>query len=95
MGVSVGWQYRPEQISPIPLEFWLIAVAVLASVVGLLSAQNRLSAIIFAGLAGLASTLAFALLSAPDLALTQLLIETVTIILFLSIDQLFYGDIVF
>ncbi len=85
IGVSVGWQYRPEQVTAVPLEFWLIAVAVIGSVVGLLSAQNRLSAIIFAGLAGLASTLAFVLLSAPDLALTQLLIETVTVILFLSV----------
>lgn len=85
IGASVFWAYRPEQLTVVPLEFWLIAVAVVGSIVGVLSAQNRLSAIIFAGLAGLASTLAFVLLSAPDLALTQLLIETVTVILFLSV----------
>jgi len=37
------------------------------------------------GLAGVASTLIFVLLHAPDLALTQLLIDTVTVILFLSV----------
>jgi multicomponent K+:H+ antiporter subunit A/multicomponent Na+:H+ antiporter subunit A len=85
IGFSVFWVYIPTSLSPVPLVFWLIAVMIVVDVVGVLSAENRLSAIIFAGLAGLASTLTFVMLSAPDLALTQLLIETVTVILFLSV----------
>ncbi|MCA9837730.1 MAG: DUF4040 domain-containing protein [Trueperaceae bacterium] len=85
IGASVLWRYLPENLSPVPLAFWLVALLIITDIVGVLMAQNRLSAIIFAGLAGVASTLLFVLLSAPDLALTQLLIETVTIILFLSV----------
>ncbi len=85
IGATVLWRYWPAQLTGVPLAFWLVALLILADVVGVLSATNRLSAIIFAGLAGVASTLLFVLLSAPDLALTQLLIETVTIILFLSV----------
>ncbi len=85
IGMSVLWRFTPVELSPISLEYFFVTAAILVGVVGVLAAQNRLSAIIFAGLAGLASTLIFVLQSAPDLALTQLLIETVTIILFLSV----------
>ena len=85
IGASVLWRFWPEQISPVPLAFWLVALLIAVDVVGVFVAQSRLSAVIFLGLAGLASTLLFVLLSAPDLALTQLLIETVTLILFLSV----------
>ena len=63
----------------------MAALLVVSAVVGVLVAKTRLSALIFTGLAGFASTLLFVLLRAPDLALTQLLIETVTVILFLSV----------
>lgn len=85
IGASAGWRYFPTQLSPIPLEFLVVVVTVVAAIAGVLLARSRLSAIIFTGLAGVASTLAFVLLRAPDLALTQLLIETVTVILFLSV----------
>ncbi len=44
---------------------------------------NRFRAVIFTGGAGIVTTLTFAWLSAPDLALTQLVIETVTVVLLL------------
>ena len=84
-GAGVGWRYLPATLSPVPLEFWIVALLIVTSVVGVLLARTRLSALIFTGLAGFASTLLFVLLRAPDLALTQLLIETVTVILFLSV----------
>ena len=84
-GASVLWRYVPGALTPVPLAFFVVILAVLAAVVGVLRARSRLSAIIFSGLAGIGSTVLFVLLSAPDLALTQLLIETVTVILFLSV----------
>jgi multicomponent K+:H+ antiporter subunit A/multicomponent Na+:H+ antiporter subunit A len=71
--------------SPVPLSLAVVALLILASVAGVLSARSRFSALIFMGLAGFGSTLVFVLLRAPDLALTQLLIEVVTVILFLSV----------
>jgi multicomponent K+:H+ antiporter subunit A len=44
---------------------------------------HRLAAVIFAGVAGLATCVTFAWFSAPDLALTQLLVEIVTTVLLL------------
>lgn len=44
---------------------------------------NRFRAIVFAGGAGVATIITFVWLSAPDLALTQLVIETVTVVLLL------------
>ena len=85
IGASVGWRYWPAELSGVPVEFILAVLMILAGVAGVVRATSRLSAIIFSGLAGFASTFIFVLMSAPDLALTQLLIETVTVILFLSV----------
>ena len=85
VGASALWRYVPPSVSAVPFAFWAVTAMILVGTLGVLLARSRLNAVIFAGLAGLGSTLAFILLSAPDLALTQLLIETVTIILFLSV----------
>ena len=88
VGLGLGWRYLLvplDALTPVPVEFWVAALLVVSSVIGVLIAKTRLSALIFTGLAGFASTLLFVLLRAPDLALTQLLIETVTVILFLSV----------
>lgn len=45
--------------------------------------HNRFRAVVFAGGSGIATTVTFAWLSAPDLALTQLVIEVVTVVLLL------------
>jgi multicomponent K+:H+ antiporter subunit A len=47
--------------------------------------RHRLIALMLLGVAGLAVSLAFVLLSAPDLALTQLLVEIVTIVLIMVV----------
>lgn len=85
LGAVYAWRFVPTQLSPIPLPFVVVAVTIVGGIIGTLLARSRINAIIFASLAGSGSTLAFILLSAPDLALTQLLIETVTVILFLSV----------
>lgn len=77
--------YLPATLSPIPLEFWAPSLMILASCYGVLNARTRLTALIFTGISGLALVILFASLRAPDLALTQLLIETVTVILFLAV----------
>jgi len=61
------------------LVVWLIGVA--AAVGTTLAYRRRLLALLLLGAVGLAVSLAFVYLSAPDLALTQLLVEMVTIIL--------------
>ena len=60
---------------------WLVLAVATAAVVAL--HRQRLTALILTGAVGLAVSLAFAALSAPDLALTQLSVEVATILLLL------------
>src|SRR5690606_6479947 len=60
--------------------FIILAVATLA---GTIWHRERILAVILFGAVGLVVTLAFARFSAPDLALTQLSVEIVTVILML------------
>jgi multicomponent K+:H+ antiporter subunit A len=58
-------------------------IGITATVAVVLSYRDRLRALVFLGAVGLVVALLFVELSAPDLALTQLLVELVTIILLL------------
>jgi multicomponent K+:H+ antiporter subunit A len=58
---------------------WAIGVA--ATIATVVAFRRRLVALVLLGAVGLVVSLAFAYLSAPDLALTQLLVEMVTLIL--------------
>jgi len=62
---------------------WLLGVA--AAVSATINYRRRLTALVLLGAAGLAVSLTFVLLSAPDLALTQLLVEVATIALMMIV----------
>lgn len=78
----------PAQLGAVPLAFVPIALLLLAGAFGVLFARDGVSAIVFTGLTGFGTAAAFLVLRAPDLALTQLLIEAVTVILFLLVLRL-------
>lgn len=75
----------PLRISqPMPLMAWVLWLVMVGCTVATLSLhRSRLLALIAMSGAGLAVSLTFVALSAPDLALTQLLVETVTLSLML------------
>ncbi len=73
--LRINWLARP-QFFEIILSL-LTILAALATV----RATNRLSAIISIGVVGVTVTLAFVIYGAPDLALTQLLVEVLTLVL--------------
>jgi len=60
---------------------WLIFVLAIFGALTTVRARSRLSAIIALGVVGVTVTLFFVVFGAPDLALTQLLIEVLTVIL--------------
>lgn len=62
---------------------WILAGVMISSAIAILFAKTRLSAILFNGVLGFSVAMFFVLFRAPDLALTQLVIETVTTALFL------------
>jgi multicomponent Na+:H+ antiporter subunit A len=59
----------------------VLAIMAMIAAVATVRARNRLSAIISLGVVGVTVTLYFIFFSAPDLALTQLLIELLTVVL--------------
>lgn len=80
MGLSVLTGTQPHQ----PLDGLLVSGALITMLAGLATAilhRQRLIALLMLSVVGLMVSLAFARFSAPDLALTQLAVEVVTMIL--------------
>ncbi|MFT4569899.1 MAG: multicomponent Na+:H+ antiporter subunit A [Hyphomicrobiaceae bacterium] len=69
--------------SPKPFEM-IVSLAALAAVAGTVFAPTRLAAIMALGASGYCLALLFELLAAPDLALTQIMVETISVALFLA-----------
>jgi len=72
-----------NDFAPISLYEALIIVVLLAAAIAVPFAQSRLLSIILTGAAGYMVTLFFVIFRAPDLALTQMIVETVSVALFL------------
>jgi multicomponent Na+:H+ antiporter subunit A len=64
------------------------ALVVLAGAAGTIIAQRRLGAVLFLGAVGYGVAVLFVLQGAPDLALTQLLVETLALALFILVLRL-------
>ena len=83
--ISRSWLVEPANWSDVQVhEAVLVALILLAVLVAVLM-QSRLSAIAALGVVGYGVALVFRALRAPDLALTQFLVETLTVILFVLV----------
>jgi multicomponent K+:H+ antiporter subunit A len=80
-GDGVGGGRPPLQAPPIAVLAWLVLLAGVAATVR--AQRQRFAALIYISIVGLIVSLAFVYLSAPDLALTQISVEVVTILLLL------------
>ncbi|MEK3885400.1 Na+/H+ antiporter subunit A [Paenibacillus sp. PL2-23] len=88
---SIGWTLYGEGAFLIDttgfaeMSFYegIIIVALILSAIAVPFATSRLMAIILTGVAGYMVTLFFVIFRAPDLALTQMIVETVSVALFL------------
>ena len=79
---TIGAMTRAIQpTGPIPIAGWLMLVAATCGLVFL--HRNRLLSLILIGIVGLMVSVGFVFFSAPDLAMTQITVEVVTIILLL------------
>jgi multicomponent Na+:H+ antiporter subunit A len=72
-----------SNVAPIGLYETVLAVAMVGATITILFSKSRLTAIIALGAVGYTVSLFFVLFRAPDLALTQLIVETVSVALFL------------
>lgn len=80
-----AFSFQLENVSPVEPYMWIVIGLLTASIVLLLFIRNRLTAIIFTGFAGYLIAFMFVVFRAQDLALTQLLIETVSVVLFMLV----------
>ncbi len=84
-GEAPAWPATPARPDAASVVIW--GMLVLATVLTAAWVRDRLSAIVAVSVVGLLVSLAFVRLAAPDLALTQLLVELVTILLLLLAIQ--------
>ncbi|QNG21070.1 DUF4040 family protein [Rhodococcus triatomae] len=68
----------PEPVTE-PVD-WLLLVLVAVGVLGVVSTSSRLAALALLGVVGFAVALVFFVLGAPDVGLTQLLVEVLTVV---------------
>lgn len=80
--LSRGVIYWPGDLSEVLFYEWVLAGLILLSTFTAVFAKTGIGAIASLAMSGFSITLLFVLYSAPDLALTQLLVETLTVILF-------------
>ena len=69
--------------APVTAFEWFIVIAMLVSAVFIIFAKSRLTAILLNGAVGYSVAMMFVMFQAPDLALTQAAIETISTVLFL------------
>ncbi|TWI56364.1 Na+/H+ antiporter subunit A [Halalkalibacter nanhaiisediminis] len=72
-----------SNVTPIPIYIWILAILLIASTITIPFLNNRITTIIVVGVVGFLLALFFVVFRAPDLALTQLLVETVSVVLFM------------
>ncbi|MFZ5815587.1 MAG: hydrogen gas-evolving membrane-bound hydrogenase subunit E [Bacillota bacterium] len=80
-----GVQIPKLQLAPVSLPELLLMVIIAIGTIFTLFSNTRLAAMAAISLVGMPTSLYFALMRAPDLALTQLVIEVITAVLFLLV----------
>ncbi|WP_270179361.1 Na+/H+ antiporter subunit A [Alkalihalobacillus sp. CinArs1] len=83
MSVTGGFNLSTDDLAPIAVPEVMIAVVMAVAAFGTIFMNNRIAAILVLGIVGYGLSLLFVFFRAPDLALTQLIVETVTVALFL------------
>ncbi len=83
--LALGARTRPEfALWDSPLQV-VVGVLILAAALGATVMRNRLAAVLLVGVTGYGCGAIFAFHGAPDLALTQFLVETLTLVIFLLV----------
>lgn len=83
MFVTGGLAFETDNLAPVSVLELVIITAMVVAAIATLFAKHNLSAILILGIVGFGTAMLFVLYRAPDLALTQLVIETITVVLFL------------
>lgn len=82
--LTTHWSALPVQLADSPAQVIVAALTAVAAIAAVRS-RRRLRAVLLVGVTGYACALIFLLDGAPDLALTQVLVESVSIIVFVLV----------
>ncbi|WP_394217879.1 Na+/H+ antiporter subunit A [Halobacillus trueperi] len=85
MAMTGGFTLDTSNVAEITAPEILVAVTMVIAAIGTALTNNRIAAILILGVVGYGLSMLFVIYRAPDLALTQLIIETVTVALFLLV----------
>ncbi|NLG55466.1 MAG: DUF4040 domain-containing protein, partial [Rhodococcus sp.] len=85
VGVTAAFVVSGMSLPPIPVPVtepidWLLLALVTVGVLGVVTTASRLAALALLGVVGFAVALVFFVLGAPDVGLTQLLVEVLTVV---------------
>ena len=80
---SDAFIFSIEESAPVPIYMWGLTLVFIAATISTLLVKKRMTLVIVVGFIGFLMALFFVIFRAPDLALTQLLVETVSILLFM------------
>lgn len=83
MWITGGFTFSTVDLAEITILEIVIIIMIITAAIGTLFMNHKVSAILVLGIVGYGIAMLFVLYRAPDLALTQLVIETVTVVLFL------------
>lgn len=75
--------FEVANVATISPYLWILALVFIVTTLSIPFIQHRITAIVAVGIIGFLLALLFVVFRAPDLALTQLLVETVMVVLFL------------
>ncbi|MBO3795005.1 Na+/H+ antiporter subunit A [Bacillus subtilis] len=81
--IKGGFSFKTEGMDKIGVYEIILTLVMISATVATVFARSRLTAIIALGVVGYTLALFFVIFRAPDLALTQLVIETISVALFL------------
>lgn len=81
--IKDGFSFKTEGMAKIGVYEIILTLVMISATVATVFARSRLTAIIALGVVGYTLALFFVIFRAPDLALTQLVIETISVALFL------------
>ncbi|WP_226036971.1 Na+/H+ antiporter subunit A [Aquibacillus saliphilus] len=83
MFTTNGFTIKMDDLAEVTAAEILIAIVMVVAALGTVFARNNVAAILILGVVGYGLAVLFVFYRAPDLALTQLVVETITVALFL------------
>ncbi|MFK3938447.1 Na+/H+ antiporter subunit A [Alkalihalobacillus sp. NPDC078783] len=80
---SNAFVFSMEEAASVPIFMWILTVLFISATISTIFVKKRITLVIIVGFVGFLMALLFVVFRAPDLALTQLLVETVSVLLFM------------